>query len=79
MKHMICKDAICPFYLHEDSQVIYCTGLQDGVVLHIAFRNKTVAKDYKLKHCRHKDYMQCKIAQMLADKTDDLCPFNRPP
>lgn len=69
MQHMICKNAICPYYLHEDSQVIYCMWMQDGVVLHVAFCNRAIAKNYKINHCRSKDYGKCMVAQMLANKT----------
>lgn len=41
MKHMINKNTVCPWYLHEDSQMIYCDGVEEGSVTHLAFANKT--------------------------------------
>ena len=64
LKHMISNKAICPFYKHEDSQVIYCDGVRDGTVIHLAFANKSDAKDYKNRHCRC-DYKGCNIHEML--------------
>lgn len=64
MKHRVSKYAICDFYKHEDTQVIYCEGVQEGSVIHLAFANKTDAKKYKMDYCR-KDYKKCPIADML--------------
>lgn len=59
-------DTLCPFYRHEDSQVIYCDGVTDESVTHLAFANKTDAKDYKVSHCR-KSWERCPIAKMLGE------------
>ena len=67
MKHMINKNTVCPWYLHEDSQMIYCEGVEEGSVTHLEFANKTSAKEYKMKYCR-KDYKKCHIADMLSKK-----------
>lgn len=64
MKHMISNKAVCPYYKHEDSQVIYCEGVKEGSVIHLAFSNKTDAREYKNKHCRC-NYNHCKINAML--------------
>lgn len=66
---MISIKAICPFYKHEDSQVIYCEGVQDGSVIHLAFASKTSSVDYKKNHCRCY-YEECKIFKMLKDSGD---------
>lgn len=66
-KHMISKKAICPFYKHETSQVIYCDGVQEGSVLHLAFASKTDAKEYKDSFCHTACWQGCMIAQMLED------------
>ena len=63
-KHMISSKVICPYYQHENGQVIYCEGVQEGTVIHLAFSNRADAKAYKLKHCR-KEYKSCIIMQML--------------
>ena len=64
VKHMISNKGVCPYYKHEDSQVIYCEGVKEGSVIHLAFSNKTDAREYKIKHCRC-DYNHCKINTML--------------
>lgn len=66
MKHTISTKAICPYYKHEDSQVIYCDGVQDGSVIHLAFANKTCSVEYKKKYCRDK-YEECPICKMLTE------------
>lgn len=63
MKHMISTKAICPYYKHEDSQVIYCDGVQDGSVVHLAFSNKTDSMIYKKEKCRG-NFKECLICQM---------------
>ena len=70
MKHRIHKHAICPYYLHEDPQVIYCEGIEDNMVLHLAFANASNALWYKKEHCR-KDYYACIICQLLEDVKSD--------
>ena len=69
-KHMVHRDALCPFYLHEDSQVIYCEGVVQDSVIHLAFANKVDAKEYKLEYCR-KCYDKCLISQLLEEKYND--------
>ena len=71
MKHMISNKAICPCYKHEDSQVIYCDGVQDGSVIHLAFASKTDAKEYKAKYCRN-DYKSCEICRMLGGCNNEV-------
>lgn len=67
MKHYISVKAICPYYKHEGSQVIYCDGIVDASVLHLAFATKTDAKAFKEKHCRA-DFPSCKIYKMLRSR-----------
>ena len=66
MKHMIYKNTVCPYYKHEDTQIIYCMGVQDGSVIHLAFASKSDAKLYKDNHCRN-DYNKCRISKMLEE------------
>ena len=70
MKHTINKDSICPFYRHEDSQVIYCDGVTERSVTHQAFGSKTDAKNYKVSFCRA-HWEHCRIAQMLGEAMAD--------
>lgn len=69
-KHMVHKDAICPFYHHEDKQVIYCDGIVPDSVIHLAFANNTDAKAYKVKYCRN-CYNECLISQLLEEVCED--------
>lgn len=67
-KHMVSRLAICPYYRHEDPQVIYCDGVREGSVIHLAFADRSCAKCYKQTYCR-KRFQECEIYQML-DKID---------
>lgn len=70
-KHMVHKNAICPFYRHEDSQVIYCDGIVPDSVIHLAFASRTDARDYKVKYCRcNKGYSECPIAKLLEEVSE---------
>lgn len=70
-KHMISNKARCPFYRHEDAQVIYCDGVQDGSVIHLAFASKTDARNYKHTFCYDK-HEYCYVAKMLYE-LEGLC------
>lgn len=70
-KHMVHKDAICPFYRHEDSQVIYCDGIAKDSVIHLAFANKSDAKEYKVRYCRN-CYRNCLISKLLEEVCEDV-------
>ena len=63
-KHYTSSKAVCPFYKHESRQVIYCEGVEDGTVLHLAFANPSDSLEYKKKYCRC-DHNQCQISKML--------------
>lgn len=63
-KHRISNKVLCPYYKHEDSQVIYCDGVNCVSVLHLAFGNKIDAKNYKSKFCRE-NFESCEIKKML--------------
>ena len=69
-KHHIRTNAVCPFYKHEHPQVIYCDGIVPDSVIHLAFANKTDAKEYKLGYCLD-NYEDCLIAQMLEEVCED--------
>lgn len=64
-KHMVHKRAVCPYYRHESPQMIYCDGVMDETVTHLAFANRSVAVAYKKSYCRDR-YEQCRIYQMLT-------------
>ena len=64
MKHYESRRAVCPFYKHEGTQMIYCNGVQEGTCVHLAFAVATDAKKYKNTMC-YSNYHKCRIARML--------------
>lgn len=77
MKHTVSVRAVCPYYRHENSQMIYCDGAQDGSVVHLAFSNKIDSRGYKKQYCQ-KNYESCKIFACCVaaeDKKAEKAPF----
>lgn len=66
MKRYESKYATCPFYKHENPNVIFCKGHVPDSVIHLAFANKSTAFAYKNEYCRH-DYKFCEIYRLLLD------------
>lgn len=66
-KHYTSSKAICPFYKHESRQVIYCEGVKEGTVLHLAFANPSDCISYKKHYCRC-NHIQCPISSLLTSK-----------
>lgn len=66
MKYYTSTKAICPFYKHENRLVIFCQGIADESVLHLAFPKPSSCYDFKEKYCRNQ-HTKCPIAQMLSD------------
>jgi hypothetical protein len=67
MKHYVSSKAICPFYKHENRNVIYCEGIKEGTVIHIAFANPHECIEYKKQNCRCGNFKQCPVYNMLLD------------
>ena len=67
-KHYTSSKAICPFYKHESRQVIYCEGIKEGTVTHLAFANATDCLLYKKQYCRCNNNTQCPVSRMLNNK-----------
>ncbi len=61
---------ICPFYKRESQQVIYCEGVNEKSVIHLAFARKEDCRMYEKQFCR-KDWQQCMIAETLDKKWRD--------
>lgn len=57
----------CPYYKFEERQKIFCEGVQDGTMIHLAFDKDISVKNYKKTYCR-KCWQGCRIAKMLNDK-----------
>lgn len=66
MKYYTSNKVICPFYKHENRFVIFCQGVDEESVLHLAFPRPSSCFDFKQRYCR-KEYSTCPIAQMLND------------
>lgn len=58
----------CPYYKHDTSQVIYCEGLEDGMVLHLAFATHPQLINYKGRFCRRQCWGRCPLAKVLNQK-----------
>ena len=66
-KHYTSSKAICPFYKHENRNVIYCEGIKDGTVIHLAFANPSECLTHKKQFCRC-NHTQCLISVLLISK-----------
>ncbi len=66
MRKRISTRAVCPYYRSEERQVVFCDGITDGSVIHLAFANYTDCKNHKESMCKG-DYMKCPIVRMLQD------------
>lgn len=70
-KHYPSMKAMCPFYKHENRQVIYCEGVKEGTVLHLAFANPSECLLYKKQYCQS-NYTQCQISGLLISKYNNI-------
>lgn len=71
MKYYTSNKAICPFYKHENRFVIFCQGVEDESVIHLAFPKPSSCYQFKEKYCR-KQHDMCPIAQMLSDMPNSI-------
>lgn len=69
-KHYTSSKALCPFYKHESRQVIYCEGIKEGTVLHLAFANSSDWTAHKKEYCRCVGFVKCPIRNLLMSKYD---------
>lgn len=63
-KYYISSKTLCPFYKHENRFVIFCQGIKEESVLHLAFPSPSSCVEFKSCYCR-KDYTKCPIYKML--------------
>lgn len=54
----------CPYYKHDTSQVIFCEGLEEGNVIHMAFASHPQLIEYKGKFCRRNCWSNCPLAMI---------------
>lgn len=71
MKHYVSKEANCPYYHMEERQKIYCEGVEEQTSIHLNFPSPTHLKKYAGQIC-YGDWENCRIAQMLNKKWDDM-------
>lgn len=69
-KHRTSPKAMCPFYRHEDRQMIYCEGFCEGTVIHVSFAVASDAYRYKNEFCRS-IWRGCPIALLLEKIYED--------
>lgn len=67
MKRYESTKSVCPHYKHENRFVIFCEGICEGSVTHVAFAKPSECYKHKEKHCR-KDYQKCPITKVLEAK-----------
>ena len=66
MRHYCSAYAVCPFYIQEDNQKIYCEGVEIGTGVHLAFQLPEDKNTYRNRYCCNIDnYENCRIADML--------------
>ena len=63
----VSDQAVCPYYKREERQMVYCEGVDDESVIHLAFPLAKQLKEHKKKHCEGCWY-GCPIAGMLNKK-----------
>lgn len=68
-KYFLHKEAVCDRYKHESPQMVYCEGVKDGTVVHLAFSDRGIALDYKKKYCRG-DYSKCPLHDLPRDEVE---------
>ena len=66
-RKIIMAEAVCPFYIGEAKQKIFCEGVRRGNTLHLTFGNFTECEKYKTANCR-RSYKNCRVSRMLFEK-----------
>ena len=64
MKYYTSVKAICPFYMHENRFVVFCKGVCDESVTHVAFAKPSTCYNFKQQYCRN-NHTSCPVSQML--------------
>lgn len=64
MKRFASTKVICPFYKYENRFVIFCQGIEEDTVLHLAFPKPSSCFEFKERYCR-KNHTACPIHKML--------------
>lgn len=70
-KYRDSKFAACPFFRGEDTQKIYCEGVEKGTAIHLAFASKSEKKRYGERHC-NRNFKSCRVFQMNDSLYDEF-------
>ncbi len=65
MKYYGEQDVVCPFYVGENKQNIFCEGLTDCMEQVCKFNTPGHKRSYQLKYCKSFDYCKCEYAKLL--------------
>ena len=57
--------AKCPYYVKHTPQRIRCAQLSDGVCPNLTFDNRTRYRDFYVKYCCTRQFVNCPIAQLI--------------
>lgn len=63
-RHYVNPAVLCPFYKMEESNKIYCQGVEDGALSIQSW--KADAKIYKAKYCKGR-WARCPVSKMLFE------------
>ena len=69
----------CPYYKCQNSQIIYCTGEEEGQSFHVAFSDRGKKAVWQKKYCGYGDrrskisgdYKKCSIFKIIDDANQD--------
>ena len=70
MGSYISKFVQCPFYHKDETQVIYCEGVEENTTTHLAFGSRNRCRDYKKEYCCYA-WWDCRVAHMLEEKWEN--------
>lgn len=72
MKHYVSTRSVCPFYKFEHPQQIYCHGVMEGTLVHLAFASKADARAHKEHYCCSHNYHKCVMTRLYKEEHDGI-------
>ena len=70
LKRYESSKSVCPYYKHENRFVVFCQGIDEESVLHLAFPTPSSCFKHKNDYCRNKhEHTKCPIFNMLNNIT----------
>lgn len=70
MKSFVRREVLCPYYHREELRHLYCEGPTRGINLQLNFMGAKGFDAYVHRYCC-RDWMLCRVAQMLERKYDE--------